>query len=171
MYSPRTKWSILATGDRLLEENLLHPWGYLYPDAQSFEAAFDFVPFLGSNLSLILSCTNHAGLESVAETSYMADYTMPLCSFVHSLDPLGELSLAEYEYVSHMSKLVGIWECSDPESGIETLQIGVGSNPGSDDIVPFRIVPSNTTAWNFTVEDTKRGQPRYVSLRLTNGAG
>jgi sugar lactone lactonase YvrE/photosystem II stability/assembly factor-like uncharacterized protein len=71
-------------------------------------------------------------------------------------------------YTSSISQLWGMWSSSDPESGINFYEVGIGTTPSTPDVSGWTNV-GNATAHTFTGLSLSSGTTYYILCRATNG--
>ena len=123
----------------------------------------------GERLDIVVIATNRAGLASNATTTFMIDRTPP---------QIGNLYNAEQRTTAcqAISEPIQIsWEqIEDPESGIRSIDWGVGLAPYSSDLMPWRRVDGDdgsvARTWDASA-NLAPGSVIYSTLRVSNGAG
>ncbi|XP_052235488.1 uncharacterized protein LOC127847524 isoform X3 [Dreissena polymorpha] len=117
---------------------------------------------------LFAKAVNRAGLQSVAAVAtFVVDRTPPEGGYV--LDGHWNQSI-DLDFQINMHQIVCHWTgFIDIESGISHFIVGLGSNPGEDDIEPMLHVGlQNDYSWNSSFS---AGQIYFCSVTVCNKAG
>ncbi len=70
-------------------------------------------------------------------------------------------------YTTSTNQLWGMWSSSDPESGIDHFEVGIGTTPSNPDIVSFTNV-GTSTAHTLTNLSLTSGLTYYILCKATN---
>ena len=91
----------------------------------------------GRKYTAILKGTNAVRLYAVVNVSgIIPDDTSPVCEGVPR-DVIGFDDVIDRDFVSRLTNLTAMFSCYDDESGIQSIQAGVGTYPGGEDVHPF----------------------------------
>ena len=91
----------------------------------------------GRKYTAILKGTNAAGLYAMVNVSgIVPDDTTPVCEG-KPRDVIGFDDVIDRDFVSRLTNLTAMFSCYDHESGIQSIQAGVGTYPGGEDVHSF----------------------------------
>lgn len=101
--------------------------------------------------------TNNAGLYTdVVSSAVVVDTTPPICADgLKDIDPSGRVDDWEATYI--MDRLEVQFDCADPESGITSFQVAVGTYPGGQDVLPYEDVDEVSTE-----EGSELNEPEFA---------
>ncbi len=111
---------------------------------------------------------NVLGMSSsmVSSDGVLVDFTPPFFSQpVHD----GEDASTKISYTSE-NALKATWKCEDPETGLSTIIIAFGLQPGDADIMNFTSLPLSQTSF-ITSRKLQLGLRYFASVRCTNKVG
>lgn len=120
----------------------------------------------GQSYFALVRSTNRVGLWSVSVSAGVEiDATPPQCIVLDGVIPgVDNDALTE-------DKLGIQWSCEDTESGISSLQYGVGSKRGDTDILPLRAHDSSRAIFLSDDVVVVPGSRYFILVVATNGAG
>ena len=108
---------------------------------------------------------NVLGMPSsmVSSDGVLVDYTPPYFSRTvrDGDDPSNDLRF------SSERSLKATWKCEDPESGLSTIEIAFGLQPGDADIMNFTSLPISQTSF-VTNRNLQTGYRYFATIRCTN---
>ncbi|KAL9987468.1 hypothetical protein ACROYT_G001781 [Oculina patagonica] len=111
---------------------------------------------------------NVLGMPSlmVSSDGVLVDYTHPIFS-----RPVrdGDDPNNDHRFSSERS-LKATWKCEDPESGLSTIEIAFGLQPGDADIMNFTSLPVSQTSFVANL-NLQTGYRYFASIRCTNKVG
>jgi hypothetical protein len=91
----------------------------------------------GRKYTAVLKGTNAAGLHATVNVSgIIPDNTVPLCDGLPR-DVTGFDDVVDRDFVSRLTNLTAVFFCYDEDSGIRSIQAGVGTYPGGEDVHAF----------------------------------
>ena len=91
----------------------------------------------GRKYTAVLKGTNAAGLYAVVNVSgIIPDDKTPVCDSLPR-DVTGFNDVVDRDFVSVLTNLTVMFSCRDDDSGIQTIQAGVGTYPGGENVHPF----------------------------------
>ena len=76
----------------------------------------------------------------------------------------------DFEYSSNLSSLSVNWRCEDKDSGLRQVFVGIGTQPGIQDIIYRRILPYKMTH-RFDGLDLSRGVRYFSTVKCINNVG
>ena len=118
----------------------------------------------GQKYTAVLKGTNAAGLHAEVHVSgIIPDNTMPLCN-VLPRDVIGFDDVVDRNFVSHLMNLTAMFSCYDDDSGIQSIQAGVGTYPGGADVHSFVDINDLTVKVS---EDMKATWVTFVNVSIT----
>ena len=122
---------------------------------------------LGQTLYTSVRAINNAGLHTTAVSpGLVVDNTAPITGYVHD----GTDCSRDIDYQQDSTSVSACWGAfSDPESGIEYYELGVGTRPGLDNIRQF-LHNGLTTSGKVGNLNLKDGWRVYVTVRACNRA-
>ena len=101
--------------------------------------------------------------STVSSDGVLVDFTPPFFSKpVRDCDDASN----EVRYSSERS-LKAAWKCEDPESGLSTIEIAFGLQPGDADVVNITSLPASQTSFETNLE-LQTGYRYFASIRCTN---
>ncbi len=134
----------------------------------------------GRKYTAVLKGTNAAGLHAVVNVSgIIPDDTIPVCD-VSPRDVIGFNDVVDRDFVSHLTNLTAMFSCYDDDSGIQSIQAGIGTYPGGQDVHPFvdikdlllKVSEDLRTTWVTFVNVNITKLSRYhVTIKVQNMAG
>ncbi|KAL9987450.1 hypothetical protein ACROYT_G001763 [Oculina patagonica] len=111
---------------------------------------------------------NVLGMPSsmVSSDGVVVDFTPPIFS-----KPVrdGNDSSSDFSYTS-VQVLKATWKCEDPETGLSTIEIGFGLQPGDTNVMHFTRLPVSQTSF-ATNYKLQFGFRYFASVRCTNKVG
>uniref|UniRef100_A0A7S3BEN9 Fibronectin type-III domain-containing protein n=1 Tax=Haptolina ericina TaxID=156174 RepID=A0A7S3BEN9_9EUKA len=125
----------------------------------------------GVSLSVVVTATSHAGLSTRAKGEFYVDRTPPVAR--------GLIFNGDMQHVVCQSAVTPFrvsWEqMMDPESGVKSIEWGLGYWPLGDDLLPFARVDGDAGSVvrerSAQVGHVKLHAVVYSTLRVRNGAG
>ncbi|CAB3978996.1 DNA double-strand break repair Rad50 ATPase, partial [Paramuricea clavata] len=118
----------------------------------------------GRTYTAVLKGTNAAGLHAVVNVSgIIPDDTIPVCEGLPH-DVIGFNDVVDRDFVSRLTNLTAMFSCYDEDSGIQSIQAGVGTYPGGEDVHSF--VDIRDLALKES-EDLKTTWVTFVSVSIT----
>ena len=134
----------------------------------------------GRKYTAVLKGTNAAGLyATVIVSGIIADDKTPVCQGLPR-DVAGFDDMVDRDFISLLTNLTVMFSCHDDESGIESVQAGVGTYPGGENIHPFvdirnlslkRSEDLNTTWVTFTNVNITKLTRYHVTIKVQDKAG
>ena len=133
----------------------------------------------GVSYKLVLRGTNAVGLQAVIETNGFIPDNTPLVCEGKVIDVTSASDTSDFDFVQVLNSIQAKWRCFDPESGIRSQLVGLGTYPGGVDIRAFEEVGllsqikmedgmSYVQFSNITINERIR---YYVTVKIINGAG
>ena len=83
----------------------------------------------------------------------------------------GTLFGSDFDYSSNLTSLSINWKCEDKDSGLRQVFVGVGTQPGIQDIVMYRAVLPYQNAYNFDGLNLTKGLRYFSSVKCINNVG
>ncbi|CAB3984857.1 DNA double-strand break repair Rad50 ATPase, partial [Paramuricea clavata] len=118
----------------------------------------------GGKYTAVLKGTNAAGLHAVVNVSgIIPDDTIPVCEGLPH-DVIGFNDVDDRNFVSSLTNLTAMFSCYDDDSGIQSIQAGVGTYPGGEDVHSF--VDITDLALKES-EDRKTTWVTFVNVNIT----
>ena len=131
----------------------------------------------GRKYTAVLKGTNAAGLYAVVNVSgIIPDDTSPVCEGVPR-DVIGFKDVIDRDFVSRLTNLTAVFSCYDDDSGIQSIEAGVGTYPGGEDVHSFVDIRNLTvqesedlkTTWvTFSNVSIKKLTRYHVTIKVKN---
>ena len=135
---------------------------------------------LGRKYTAVLKGTNAAGLYALVNVSgIIPDDTIPVCDSLPR-DVIGSNDVVDRDFVSHLSNLTAMFTCYDADSGIKSIQAGVGTYPGGENVHSFadikdlslKVSEDLRSMWvTFVNVNITKLSRYYVTIKVQNMAG
>jgi hypothetical protein len=117
----------------------------------------------GRKYTAVLKGTNAAGLHaSVNVSGIIPDNTIPVCDGLPR-DVTGFDDVVDRDFVSHLTNLTAMFSCYDDDSGIQSIQAGVGTYPGGEDVHSFVDINNLTVKVS---EDLKATWVKFLNINI-----
>ena len=134
----------------------------------------------GRKYTALLKGTNAAGLNArVNVTGIIPDDKIPVCDGAPR-DVTGFNHADDKDFVSLLTNLTVMFACHDDDSGIQSIQAGVGTYPGGDDVRPYvdirnlslKVTKDLKTTWvAFTNVNITKLTRYYITLKVQDKVG
>jgi hypothetical protein len=83
----------------------------------------------------------------------------------------GTLFGSDFDYSSNLTSLSINWKCEDKDSGLRQVFVGVGTQPGIQDIVMYRAVLPYQNSYNFDSLNLTKGLRYFPTVKCINNVG
>ena len=83
----------------------------------------------------------------------------------------GEAFGFDFDYSTNMTSISVNWKCEDKDSGLRQVLVGIGTQPGTQDIVKYRRILPYTTTYTFNVLNLSSGLKYFSTVKCINNAG
>ena len=121
----------------------------------------------GTTYYILLKAVNKAGLSTiVASDGFAIDKSPPFCTSVGD-GPLG----ADIDWDTKPFEVAVNFNCSDPQSGLGTVEWAVSTFSGGSDVRAFQRLAINATQANDSSIVMKEGQYYFNTIKVTNALG
>ena len=134
----------------------------------------------GRKYTAVLKGTNAAGLYAVVNASgIIPDDKIPVCEGLPH-DVIGFDNVVDRDFVSLLNNLTATFSCHDDDSGIQSIEAGVGTYPGGENIHPFveirnlplKVSEDLKTTWiTFTNVNITKLTRYHITIKVQDRVG
>ena len=134
----------------------------------------------GRKYTAVLKGTNAAGLYAVGNVSgIIPDDKVPVCEDLPH-DVIGFDDSVDRDFVYLLNNLTAMFSCHDEDSGIQSIQAGIGTYPGGENVHPFvdignlslKVSEDLKTTWvTFTNVNITKLTRYHVTIKVQDNAG
>ena len=152
----------------------------IIPLAQTNPLLYGLSLTSGRKYTVVLKGTNAAGLYATVNVSgIIPDDKIPVCEG-SPRDVIGFDDMVDRDFLFLLTNLSVMFSCYDEDSGIQSIEAGVGTYPGGENIHPFidigklslKVSEDLKTTWvTFTNVNLTKLTRYYVTVKVQDNAG